>query len=380
MMEQANSSSPRGFNLTQLTLELQDVSDIARAANSSLASLVDCLVNVPAGQSEAARVALEKALGGATKAPPLTLIETGGEFPFFQSSISCVAVVPGGSLGTSSPLLPLPRQGRSWRASSHKDNVSTRVASHGHGQFWLTAEGDVLASWSRFWERVTSAVREGGGRSTGDLVDCTAFLPANTTESMAEQVRDSIMNATGIAAAGAAGAAAAATVVPAALTMVKVGDRGIKLRCSGLIGGAQKKKETKNEASVAAAAGGGGGGGGDDESSAGVTRVVVAGGFAYTDGIGAAKANATAAFSDLARALESAGTRMDLVANCLFFMADPSDVMPLFGGFYQAFNQNAPPPPSRTEFVGRSPAFQCSSAPCPVLAKCVAVMPSEVNV
>ena len=51
--------------------------------------------------------------------------------------------------------------------------------------------------------------------------------------------------------------------------------------------------------------------------------------------------------------------------------AQLSDMDAYFGGFFTAFNMNAPPPPSRTEFVAA--AAEC--AECKLTAKCVAVLP-----
>ena len=41
--------SMQHFNTSQLNVELSDVHDIAKAANTSLSSLVDCVTNVPVG-------------------------------------------------------------------------------------------------------------------------------------------------------------------------------------------------------------------------------------------------------------------------------------------------------------------------------------------
>ena len=68
------------------------------------------------------------------------------------------------------------------------------------------------------------------------------------------------------------------------------------------------------------------------------------------------------------------------VLNCLYWVGDETVIDPFFDGFFEAFNKKAPPPPSRTEFVGASPGFQCvggvGGAACPVLNKCIAAMPA----
>ena len=73
---------------------------------------------------------------------------------------------------------------------------------------------------------------------------------------------------------------------------------------------------------------------------------------------------------------------MDLVLNCLFWVTSEAVIDPFFGGFHQAFNVEAFPPPSRTEFVGRSAGSrQCLEGSadaefCPVVSKCVAAVPT----
>lgn len=192
-----------------------------------------------------------------------------------------------------------------------------------------------------------------GAATSRDLVDCTAFVP-----------RDSGAAAATVRAAVAKMSSGGGAATPAAITVVETGLGGsakLKLRCTALVGAAKSKVATH--------------GGG--------VRTVVAGGFAYVDGVAGASPNGTDAFSAIKASLAAAGSRMNLVLNCLFFVTSEAGVDPLFGGFDVAFNKEAPPPPSRTEFVGASPSFQClggagrpAGRPCPVLAKCVAAMPA----
>lgn len=65
------------FNATRdLGLELDDIRDIVAAGNSSLEDLVDCVINVPVGAATEAQAAFVHALGGVTKAPGVTVLET----------------------------------------------------------------------------------------------------------------------------------------------------------------------------------------------------------------------------------------------------------------------------------------------------------------
>ena len=101
MMECPYSSDDDGatcansyFNATRdFGLELADLDAIVMAANAS--RVVDCVVNVPTGAAAAATTALVKAFGGAMRAPCLTVLETKGEDPQYNTSLSCVADVAG---------------------------------------------------------------------------------------------------------------------------------------------------------------------------------------------------------------------------------------------------------------------------------------------
>ena len=82
MMENTTDTPDSGFNVTELTLELEDVHDIAAAAHTSLDNIVDCVANVLPGAAVKAQAALEHALGGGPGgAPCLTVLETKGEDP-----------------------------------------------------------------------------------------------------------------------------------------------------------------------------------------------------------------------------------------------------------------------------------------------------------
>ena len=92
----------------------------------------------------------------------------------------------------------------------------------------------------------------------------------------------------------------------------------------------------------------------------------------FVEGIVGYNTNGTDAFRALEATLTRAGTTMKNVLNCLFYVREESAVLSLFGGFFDVFNVDAPPPPSRTEFVGRA-----AQAKGQVTAKCVAAMPLQ---
>lgn len=79
MMENSTDAPHTGFNVTEITLELEDVRDIAEAAHTSLDNIVDCVANVLPGAAAQAQAELTHALGGNVGgAPCLTVLETKG--------------------------------------------------------------------------------------------------------------------------------------------------------------------------------------------------------------------------------------------------------------------------------------------------------------
>jgi hypothetical protein len=410
-------------------LEIADLDAILVAANAS--RVVDCIVNVPAGSAAAATAALEKAFGGAARAPCLTVLETKGEDPQFNSSISCVAAVPETMVAARRGRAP-PRattatqrrvagrhgvpqrrgvfQRRGAPGPAPAAAIRTAVAPGAHGTYWVTAEAlpganpgaNNPAAAPAFWAAIGAALAATAGArgdtlSCADLVDCTLFLPPSLSQRGVAAVQRSAANASSGGGGGSHGGrsrGSAAAVVAAQLTLAQVslgGGAAAKVRCTALVGGAQAKRVHRPE-QLGRRAGTG-------------ASVVVAGGFAYVSGVGSALANATDALHEIGRALNAAGSRLDLVLNCLFWVAStPGGIGPVFAGFYDAFNcqlegnknttgtsfkqcavfQPAAgyPPPSRTEFVGAAVASQClsgkeGSLSCPALAKCVAAMPAD---
>jgi len=357
-MLEATPNAPH-FNTSQLTLELLDLRDIVVAANTSLSSIVDCIANVPAGAAVIATNTLEKALGGVDNAPCITVLETKGEDPddypgfTYNSSISCFAAVKQKG------------EGKILHHQFKSSGVVIRVVDQGNEMMWLNAEaaGSDAAATSDFWREVDSALAHAGKASalgTSDIVDCTMFIPPSTTENVITTVQQAAANNT----------SSSGKFVAAQLTVVKVGVGGskTKLRCTAIVNGRTKKRRHQMPGS-------------------GSTSVVVAGGFAYVSGVGSAQANATDGFAEIGRALAVAGSRLDLILNCMFFVSSQSVIDPFFHGFHDTFNRDGNnktavgfPPPSRNEFVGMSPQSQCiseSAQHCPVLSKCVAAIPEH---
>lgn len=321
---------PPRFNATRdIRLELEDIHDICVAGNTSLDSLVDCLLSVPAGAQLEATAAFNAALGGQNHAAGLTVLETLGEDPTIPSTLTCFAAV--GS-DHQPPVI-------------HHDPSGLGTGVFVAGTVWATAAAPTWADGVAAIQRIVASASR-GVIGSGDIVDCTAFLPASTSTTTLKEVRARLYNATSTAAS----AAAAVTVISTGLG----GDYGIRLRCTATVGGHQTKRAF---------------------SGFGV-RVVTSGGTAYLEGVGGPTGNLTDAYINMEKALVEVGSRMDLVLNCLYFMKVQSEIDAIFSGFYVAFNQNYPPPPSRTEFVGSAP-LSCAdpSSPCTAMAKCVAALP-----
>lgn len=210
------------------------------------------------------------------------------------------------------------------------------------------------------------------GLVSADIVDCTAFISSTASDGSLARSQISAAGVRGaLTAATTSGGAAAASVTVVELRL----ERGanLKLRCTAMVAGAAAKKRFQPAQSAGA----------NTRPLRGGTAVstTTAGGFAYVDGVATRQLDGSPAFSAIRESLVAAGTRMNLMLNCLFFVASEAGIDPLFGGFDKAFNKAAPPPPTRTEFVGLSPGYQCLDAAadggrCEVLAKCVAAMPA----
>eukprot|EP00658_Telonema_sp_P-2_P070552 TRINITY_DN60019_c0_g1_i1.p1 TRINITY_DN60019_c0_g1~~TRINITY_DN60019_c0_g1_i1.p1 ORF type:complete len:228 (-),score=59.85 TRINITY_DN60019_c0_g1_i1:287-898(-) len=95
---------------------------------------------------------------------------------------------------------------------------------------------------------------------------------------------------------------------------------------------------------------------------------VRANGLVWVSGISGLLANGTDTLHVLKRTLANVGVPMRSVVNCIFYVKHQSIISELFEGFYQVFNLEHPPPPSRTEFQATSECTECQ-----VLTKCIAV-------
>jgi len=297
MMEVGN-----GTLANQTVLEYSDVRDIMAGANATPPdALVSCLVNTIPGTRRAVEADWAAALGDEVA---LTVVEMGGEFPFFNTSVSCVAVQPGGAAKSV-------RRHASGRVVAVEGGEGVRRLTH------VTAEGSDA-------QEVLQGVEETIGGLDG-LAECTAYVQdAASGEELHSALRKS-----GIATT----------------TLIVGGGQPVILRCTGCL------KEGK-------------------EAVDSVPGVFAAkqGGLVYVEGIGAAVANGTDAFTKLETVLKSAGTAMENVLRCHFYASAPSVVSTLFQGFYQVFNVDAYPPPARTEFIAHHATEQFT-------AQCIAAAP-----
>lgn len=315
-MMEVNFTENWTFDLNaSMTQIVFDVRDIARAAGVDLANLVDCLVNSPKGASGVARATFTAALHRAEKwaRPALTFVEMPGEYQFTNYSASCTA-----ALG---PHLP-----KQWRHGSTRG-----MSAHG----LLHMEGTRLAGASPRQEvevalaSIGEVISSAGGRGIGSLVDCTAFV-ANISH--AASVRNAFSKLP---------KAPALTIAEAGL---QDRQRAVSLRCVAAVG---KDMEVERFPEAAAV-----------------------GGLVFVSGQMDTSTKGLGAFQQLAKRLKAAGVGLSDVVNCLFYTKDQAKNFDLFNGFFQVFNTNHPPPPTRGELQGLS---ECSD--CAVLAKCIAARP-----
>ena len=379
MMERNYSVNASVFNASyQFGLALLDIHDIVAAGNSSMQSLVSCLGNVPAGAATA-EVALRQRIGAACI--PLTILETKGEDPQYNSSLTCVAAT------NTSRGQPAHLQRFCARNDDHDGHGVVEVAAVRSGDtVWVSASAAASAEShnrthtprtattngddnNRMWAHVQTALMNvtNNVATLLHLVDCTLFLPPSTTATEAAAIAEAAIVASSVNKNE--------TTPPMALTIAfnSLGANvNIKIQCVASVGGGTKKRVVVPPARSI-----------DNNNNNYALGITIAGGFAYVDGIGSRMANASDALEVIEHALVAVGTRMDLVLNCLFWVPNEDGVDPFFHGFHDAFNVNISgvfSPPSRTEFVGSSPASQCIGGvagpkTCPVISKCVAAMP-----
>lgn len=340
MMEWANANGSEAY------LEMKDVGDIAVAGGTkvrgggNLSGVVSCLVNTQAGARLRTKRAFAELLGPAVA---LTVVEMGGEYgDWFNTSTSCIGVQPGGEARSVVTRQSPPGKG----ARAYATSIEAGVPRRAH----VVAEG---ANVSEVLDLVGQALGHTHGPNASmleNLVECTGYL---ASESLATELREAL--------------SAAAT--PPALTLL-FGDFGesVILRCVAGVG----STFTKERVTLPGTA------------SSSPLYAVREANLLHVSSIGAAHQNGTDGFETLERILELAGSRMDLVLNCHFYCRSTPVVQQLFDGFYQKFNVEAFPPPSRTEFVaigagvyGEDAGAQCGGTPCEVQLQCVAAMPTK---
>lgn len=307
-----------GMMETNMTLEsasrqeMYDVRDIAQGANMSLASnVVSCLVNSNPKYNHTLSD-IEKSFGNVFPGDvDFTVLAAAGEWSYFNTSISCLAV-------------------------RKKSKVFSTNFSFASGSI-ATARGEKVPQVVSRLQSALSMVNE-----KLMVLDCTAFVQR---EMLPENIFSDLSQHLSFRGFGKPKWRPTLTVVVLNATQLSP----LSLRCSVGIGGpvGQHSSNSPNYAVV-------------DKTS----------GFLYVDGISGVMGNATDAFLRYNDVLEASGTTMNQTLNCHFYVSDSNDMTKLFQGFYVAFNLNAYPPPSRTEFVGQSLCEDCK-----VLVKCIALVP-----
>ncbi|CAE7503444.1 unnamed protein product [Symbiodinium natans] len=306
------------------TQEIADVRDIATSAGAQLSDLVDCYVNAPPGRSAAVREALLSALPADVQQhpPAFTVVEMPGEYQFIPNSIMCVA-----ALGNETS----PAQRQTWKYDgvygvSAKGMLFVEGASASQG----CSKNPVLET-----QDVLTRIHYLGNMAgdTFDLVDCNVYV-ADIKDAAA--VRQAITDFH-------------ITKVQPAITLVQADGlpdaRSVLLRCTGTISASPLVR----------------------------TRPVSINGATITDRFVFASAqlgrnsSGSDAFVGLQNVLKAADVGLKEVVSCSFFVKNQSQMFDLFAGFYETFNKENPPPPTRGEYQAET---ECDD--CLVAAKCVA--------
>eukprot|EP00966_Prymnesium_polylepis_P160385 3707979-Prymnesium_polylepis.1 len=292
--------------------ELQDVSDIAAAAGTSLSALVRCLVNTKANRSDHVRQLVERALE--PHVPALTVVEMGGEYDgMFNFSISCQAVLP------TVPTREFQLRGTAARAVVAGSLMHLSVSARNTTLLLTQA----------------AALAHEAGAAEGDdwlspLLECTIF--ARSAEDVCSRGDGRVLRCERVRArrrdvspllvapswqADILSSALSVAEAPPSLLALQApasGGDALSLSCTSLVASAVEKKRavrTKGDYAVVA-----------DE-------------FVYAT-LGAALPNASNAFEALGELLRAAGSTMENVVSCHFYMrAQPAEGYPkdLFAGF-----------------------------------------------
>lgn len=311
-------------NTTNTTLaeEIQDVADISAAAETNLSALVACLVNTKANQSDHIRELMQLGLAPyGLPLPALTVVEMIGEYNGrFDFTMSCQAVRPS--------LLPK-------KIFKLPGGTAHAVVAAGLVHMTVSASTVALAlEQTAALESLAGAVGQDGDW-IAQALECSVYV---RSADEAATFRSAL----------------SATAVPPSMAIVRAptsGGAALSLSCTSLLASLSQKRVVQ----------------------AGDATANVGNGFVYTT-IRAARPNATDAYEKLGELLLAAGSRLEDVVSCHFYMRQqPADGYPkdLFAGFLSTFNQAHPPPPTRAEFV----ALDLVEPTSEVVVQCVAALP-----
>ena len=311
--------------------ELSDVADISIAAGTNLSGLVSCLVNAPANQSARIRGLFTSS----TTWPQhiaLTVVEMVGEYSgTFPFQLQCTGVQPA--------LHPI------------------RVLAHGTRSRAVEAGGIAeLSVRAPSVSAALTAIKELVNGELDALLSCTAFVRSGAEGATdAAELHDALR----------------VTTVPVALTMLHAPTEDDEDESSGallsLACTALAERPASGEVSGVSAPGGG---------YAVVDRKH---GLIFTSGLRIADANSTGAFGNLGALLDAAGSDLELLLACRFYLGVlPAAGYPaqLFAGFQRTFCEAHPPPPTRAEYVAPGVGHSSDHA-SGLIAQCTAALPSR---
>jgi len=165
------------------------------------------------------------------------------------------------------------------------------------------------------------------------LVDCSAFVTKISDAPSVRQALKEVVNKKG-------GVMPALTIVQASLPA-----KSVLLRCTASMESIPRSISTTDGS------------------------LVLTDTFAYVSAQLDRNSTGINALEALGKILTSANLTLKETVTCSFFVKDQQKMFDLFGGFYQIFNQENPPPPTRGEYEAVN---EC--AECQVAAKCIAAV------
>jgi len=341
----------------EMKAELDDVADVLFAANATTEDLVECFVNVPAGQRQAVERAIIHSLN-ATFTPALTIVEMPGEFPGLPTSMACTAV-----------------QGGPDKSVKRKAVTAVKATPWGYnpGFAWLSGSAHTCSTGIQdLGAEIGDVVRELGGAGAEDLVDCLAFVDSlGDAGAVRKWYSKATLGALTVVQTNPGQTSFSSSWNTTSSAPTKpTSTSSCTLRCvaalnssRALASGKRGRRIIVDEDFAV-----------DDDAgkSDGGRKVqaVSVGGFVFVSGVHARNTNATDAIDKVKSTLVSASSRGNLTLNCMFFAKEQDSIQSIFVGFRKGFNADAPPPPSRGEYTAPS---ECSM--CPSVVKCVAAMP-----